>query len=158
MRDRIVTLVLAAALTGVWAKEVSATDGHFLHGVGAINSAMAGVGVASPTSLLGALYVNPAGLLAFKGTSTELGFELFKPDRTINSAVGTLSGSTASTSEFVPIPAFGWSRELRKDELTVGVAGLGIGGFGVDYPTDPTNPSLAPRPYGFGAIYSNFSL
>ena len=150
----VVIPLLAVAVPNV----ARATDGHFLHGVGAINSAMAGVGVASPTSLLGAFYVNPAGLLAFKGTSTELGFELFKPDRTLNSTVGTLSGSTASTSEFVPIPAFGWSRELRKDELTVGVAGLGIGGFGVDYPTDPTNPSLAPRPYGFGAIYSNFSL
>ena len=136
----------------------SATDGHFLHGVGAINSAMAGVGVASPTSLLGAFYVNPAGLLAFKGTATELGFELFKPERTVNSSAGSAGGATASTSEFVPIPAFGWSRELRKDAVVIGVAGLGIGGFGVDYPVDPTNPTLAPRPYGFGSIYSNFSL
>lgn len=135
-----------------------ATDGHFLHGVGAINSAMAGIGVANPTSLLGAFYVNPAGLLVFKGTATELGFELFKPERTLSSSVGTAGGSTTSTSEFVPIPAFGWSRELRKDALTIGVAGLGIGGFGVDYPVDPTNPTLAPRPYGFGSIYSNFSL
>jgi long-chain fatty acid transport protein len=64
---------------------------------------------------------------------------------------------SASTSEFVPIPAFGWSRELRPD-VAIGVGGLGIGGFGVDYHTDPTNPVLAPRPYGFGQIYSNFSL
>ena len=135
-----------------------ATDGHFLHGVGAINSAMAGVGVASPTSLLGAFYVNPAGLLAFNGTSTELGFELFKPERTLSSSAGPASGATASSSEFVPIPAFGWSRELRKDALAIGVAGLGIGGFGVDYPVDPANPTLASRPYGFGSIYSNFSL
>ena len=151
---RVALVVVLAGAPSV----ASATDGHFLHGVGAINSAMAGVGVASPSSLLGAFYVNPAGLLAFKGTNTELGFELFKPERTINSSFGTTTGSTASTSEFVPIPAFGWSRELRTDVLTVGVAGLGIGGFGVDYPVDPTNPTLAPRPYGFGSIYSNFSL
>jgi len=31
----------------------SATDGHFLHGVGAINSAMGGAGIATPESLLG---------------------------------------------------------------------------------------------------------
>jgi long-chain fatty acid transport protein len=136
----------------------SATDGHFLHGVGAINSAMAGIGVASPTSLLGAFYVNPAGLLAFKGTATELGFEMFKPERSIASTAGPTSGSTNSSSAFVPIPAFGWSRELSADKLTVGVAGLGVGGFGVDYNTDPSNPVLAPRPFGFGAIYSNFSL
>lgn len=136
----------------------SATDGHFLHGVGAINSAMAGIGIASPTSLLGAFYVNPAGLLAFKGTATELGFEMFKPERSIESKAGPATGTTASSSSFVPIPAFGWSRELEKDELAIGVAGLGVGGFGVDYHTDPTNPVLAPRPFGFGAIYSNFSL
>ena len=148
----VITLIAARAPTA------AATDGHFLHGVGAINSAMGGIGVAAPSSLLGAFYVNPAGLLAFKGTATELGFELFKPERTIASAAGPASGSTTSSSKFVPIPAFGWSRELRPNELTVGVAGLGIGGFGVDYQTDPTNPLLAPRPFGFGSIYSNFSL
>ena len=151
-------LLTFGLLAGLVPQAAHATDGHFLHGVGAINSAMAGVGVANASSLLGAFYVNPAGLLAFKGTTTELGFELFKPARTIASNAGPVSGSTASTSEFVPIPAFGFSRELRKDVLSVGVAGLGIGGFGVDYHTDLTNPILAPRPYGFGAIYSNFSL
>jgi long-chain fatty acid transport protein len=154
MRTRYYIALAVAVTPGI----ASATDGHFLHGVGAINSAMAGIGVASPTSLLGAFYVNPAGLLAFKGTATELGFEMFKPERSIESKAGPVSGTTASSSAFVPIPAFGWSRELSKDRLTVGVAGLGVGGFGVDYHTDPTNPVLAPRPFGFGAIYSNFSL
>jgi hypothetical protein len=37
-----------------------ATNGHFLHGVGAVNSALGGTGVASNTSLLGAFFVNPA--------------------------------------------------------------------------------------------------
>lgn len=149
---------LALALLAVQSRPARATDGHFLHGVGAINSAMGGVGVAHASSLLGALYVNPAGLLAFRGTATELGFEMFKPERTIESSAGPTTGSTASSSEFVPVPAFGWSRELRANELAVAVGGLGIGGFGVDYHTDPTNPVLAPRPYGFGAVYSNFSL
>jgi len=153
-----ITKRVAFVAIAITPQVASATDGHFLHGVGAINSAMAGIGVASPTSLLGAFYVNPAGLLAFKGTATELGFEMFKPERSIASTAGPASGSTTSSSAFVPIPAFGWSRELRADKLTVGVAGLGIGGFGVDYNTDPSNPVLAPRPFGFGAIYSNFSL
>lgn len=159
MTRRAMTLGgLALTLFGGAPRVARATDGHFLHGVGAINSAMGGVGVARASSLLGAFYVNPAGLLAYRGTATELGFELFKPERTIESSAGTAAGSTASSSEFVPVPAFGWSRELRANELTVGVGGLGIGGFGVDYHTDPTNPVLAPRPYGFGAVYSNFSL
>ena len=155
-RYRIIALVTALALTA--APAAHATDGHFLHGVGAVNSAVGGIGVAAPSSLLGAFYVNPAGLAAFGGTVTELGFEMFKPDRSIASSAGGQSGSTNSSSEFVPIPAFGWSRQLASERLVVGVAGLGIGGFGVDYRTDQTNPILAPRPYGFGGVYSNFSL
>jgi long-chain fatty acid transport protein len=151
-------LFLAAAVAAVLPAPLRATDGHLMHGVGAINSAMGGVGVASPSSLLGAFYVNPAGLLAFRGTATELGFELFKPERVVESRAGTATGRSASSSEFVPIPAFGWSRELVPEKLAVGVGGLGIGGFGVDYHTDPTNPILMPRPYGFGEIYSSFSL
>ncbi|HVX41763.1 MAG TPA: outer membrane protein transport protein [Gemmatimonadaceae bacterium] len=159
MRTSIIRLGgLALGLLALHTRAARATDGHFLHGVGAINSAMGGVGVAHASSLLGAFYVNPAGLLAFHGTATELGFEMFKPERTISSAAGTATGSSTSSSEFVPVPAFGWSRELRPNTLAVGVGGLGIGGFGVDYHTDPTNPVLAPRPYGFGAVYSNFSL
>jgi hypothetical protein len=30
-----------------------ATDGHFLHGTGAVNSAMGGAGISAPESLLG---------------------------------------------------------------------------------------------------------
>ena len=134
-----------------------ATDGHFLHGVGAINSALGGAAVASNASLLGSFFVNPAGLAAFDGTNLEMGFELMRPERTVSSTFGLLAGSTSSVSSFTPIPAFGWSTALS-DGMVVGVAGLGIGGFGVDYPADPTNPILMPRPNGFGQVYSNFQL
>jgi len=154
---RSTTLALAGLLL-LPGSAAFATDGHFLHGVGAINSAMGGVGVAAPSSILGAFYVNPAGLAAFHGTAIELGFEMFRPDRTLSSSAGPYSGSTRSTSQFVPVPAFGWTRELVNDKVVVGVAGLGIGGFGVGYPVDARNPVVAPRPFGFGAIYSNFSL
>ena len=150
----VAALALALALPSA----ARATDGHFLHGVGAINSAMGGAGVAASGSLLGALYVNPAGLLAFRGTRTELGFEMFKATRAVRSAVGPFAGRTESSSEFTPVPAFAWSQSLRDDRLVVAVGGLGIGGFGVDYPADPRNPMLAPRPNGFGSVYSNFQL
>lgn len=137
---------------------VAGTDGHFLHGVGAVNSAMGGAGVAGPRDLLGAFYHNPAGLMAFDGTRVDLAFELFKPSRTVSSTVGSLSGATESKSDFVPIPAFGWSRKLDNGKVVVGVGGMGIGGFGVDYPADPTNPVLGPRPFGFGQVFSDYSL
>lgn len=157
-RRTLCTTLAALAFIGATASDAYATDGHFLHGVGAINSALGGAGVASSSSILGAFYVNPAGLAAFTDTRVEIGFELFKPDRTIASTAGTFSGSTRSSSEFVPIPAFGWTRTVGNRGLVIGVAGLGAGGFGVDYHLDPANPILGPRPYGFGQVYSAFQL
>lgn len=157
MRFNVKVLTMTAALA-LAAQPASATDGHFLHGVGAINSAMGGVAVARSNSILGAFYMNPAGLANFAGTRIEIGFELFRPDRSITSSMGPMSGSTESSSEFTPIPAFGWSRALKGDRVFIGVAGVGAGGFGVDYHVDPNNPILMPRPYGFGEVFSSFQL
>jgi long-chain fatty acid transport protein len=79
---------------------------------------------------------------------------------------GTLSGSTQSKKSFVPIPAFGASYRLPGDRVVLGLAGIGAGGFGVDYPASavPTapgesaNPILLPQPNGFGQVYSDYSL
>jgi len=149
---------LVLALLAGSTRAALATDGHFLHGVGAVNSAMGGVGVARATSILGAFYVNPAGLLSFASDHTEIGFEMFKPNRSIASSYGPFSGATSSTSNFTPIPAFGWSHEVRADKVVVGIAGIGAGGFGVDYPVDANNPFLMARPQGFGNLYSSFQL
>jgi long-chain fatty acid transport protein len=151
-------LLLAAAVVTATATPARATDGHLLHGVGAINSALGGVGVASSQSILGAFYVNPAGLAEFDYTRVELGFEMFKPERTISSSAGPYSGTTTSSSQFVPIPAFAWSKPIHNNSVVIGVAGIGAGGFGVDYHIDANNPILAPRPYGFGQVFSNFQL
>ncbi len=110
-------VVLALFISLAWAPGASATDGHFLHGVGAINSAMGGVGVAGAKDVLGALYHNPAGLMAFEGHHAAISLELFKPDRTLTATAptqqGLFTGSQTSKSDFVPIPAFGWSTELN---------------------------------------------
>ncbi len=174
MRYRVLLSALfVAVLIVATPSQALATDGHFLHGVGAVNSSMGGVGMARATDLLGAFVVNPAGLMAFEGTRIDLGFEMFKPDRTLSSSVtvpfgpgqtATFAGETRSTSDWTPIPALAWSTRVS-DNVVVGFAGLGIGGFGVDYaasgvqpPGIPDNPVLAPRPSGFGQVYSNFQL
>ena len=161
MRKRMSGALCAGAALLFFALPARATDGHFLHGVGAVNSAMGGAGVAAPISILGTFYLNPAGLMAFDGTRIEFSFELFKPQRTVSSTFptqqGTLSGSTESKSEFVPIPALAFTIKLS-DNLVAGLAGLGIGGFGVDYPQDNANPLLGPRPFGFGQIFANYTL
>jgi long-chain fatty acid transport protein len=157
-------LTYALFISLAWAPGASATDGHFLHGVGAINSAMGGVGIAgAKDDILGVLYHNPAGLMALEGHHAAFSMELFKPDRTLTATAptqqGPFTGTQQSKSDFVPIPAFGWSSEVIEDKLVVGFGGLGVGGFGVDYRQNNMHPLLAPKTMGgFGNVYSNFSL
>lgn len=150
-------LALAAFALALAPPRAAATDGHLLHGVGAVNSALGGIGVASNASLLGSFYVNPAGLASFDGTNMEMGFELMRAERSVASSAGPMSGSTTSAADWTPIPAFGFSTRLANG-VVIGLSGLGIGGFGVNYAADPNNPILAPRPNGFGQVYSNFQL
>ena len=82
---KFIGVVSALSLMLSIAQPASATDGHFLHGVGAVNSAMGGAGVAAPGDLMGAFYLNPAGLKCTEGSRIALGFELFKPPRTVSS-------------------------------------------------------------------------
>ena len=129
IRRILCATLVAGALLSTSTQTAHATDGHFLHGVGAINSAMGGAGVAAPASLLGTFYLNPAGLMAFDGTRVEFGFELFKADRTVASTFtpASMSGSTTSKSEFVPIPAMAFSVKLNNEKVVVGLGGLSIG-------------------------------
>jgi len=157
MRRGIGSAMLAAALLAAAAHPVFATDGHFLHGVGAINSAMGGAGVAMKGDIIGSFYLNPAGIAGMEHSRVTLGFEMFKPGRTVTGTYGTFSGSTDSKSEFVPVPSFGWAMPVT-DKVAIGLGAIGVGGFGVDYPADTRNPVLAPRPNGFGQVYSNFGL
>jgi len=82
-RHRLASLVAFLALLVAPVAPLQATNGHFLHGVGAINSAMGGAGVGAPTDLLGTIYLNPAGLIVFEPTRVDLGFEMFRPDRSV---------------------------------------------------------------------------
>ena len=161
-RGKLCSLIAAGAMLCVGAAPAEATDGHLLHGVGAVNQAMGGAGIGAPVSLLGVFYLNPAGMMAFDGTRIEFSFEMFKPSRKVGSDLpGFGSGETASRSEFTPIPALGWSTKLNNGKWAIGLAGIGIGGFGVDYaassPSNP-NPILFPQPGGFGQVFSSYSL
>lgn len=175
LRHGLLGLVMVGVFLLVSGPRASATDGHFLHGIGAVNSAMGGAGIATPESLLGTFNLNPAGLVAFDRLRMEFSMEMFRADRTVSSSVpapppspaGTmLSGSTQSKASFVPIPAFGVSYKLPGNKVALGLAGIGAGGFGVDYPASatptapgqPVNPILLPQPNGFGQVYSDYNL
>jgi long-chain fatty acid transport protein len=170
-RHPLLGLFMVALLFLTNVPQAFATDGHFLHGVGAINSAMGGAGISAPESLLGTFNLNPAGLMAFDGMRMEFSMEMFQANRSVSSSAPTpagttLSGSTESKKSFVPIPAFGASYRLPGDQVVLGLAGLGTAGFGVDYPASafPTapgesaNPILLRQPNGFGQVYSDYNL
>ena len=167
MKAKILSLLTVALMTGAaFAPGASATDGHFMHGVGAVNSSMGGVGIAMPRDVLGAFYTNPAGLMAFDASRAEFSFEMFKPTMSVSSVhpMG-FAGSTEGTTSWTPIPALAWATPVG-EKVVVGLGGLGIGGFGVNYAASPVsnqgvpdNPILAPTTGGgFGQVYSNFQL
>ena len=136
----------------------SAGNGHFLHGIGAVNSSMGGAGVALPNDALGALNLNPALLVALDGRRFEFSVELNDAQNALESRVGPFSGRTEEAGDPAVIPSFGWTRHQAGARSAVGVGFLGLAGFGVDYPQDPRNPALAPQPIGLGRFYSNYQF
>lgn len=157
-RTGFALLLAATALTGApaWAG-----NGNILHGVGAVNSAMGGAGVALPNDPLGALHLNPALLTRIDGHRFEFSAENNKAKNAVESSVqtpvGTFSGRTEDDGDPSLIPAFAWTRN-KGGNFAYGMGFLGLAGFGVDYPQDSSNPILAPQPQGFGRVYSNYQL
>ncbi|HEX6903428.1 MAG TPA: outer membrane protein transport protein [Thermoanaerobaculia bacterium] len=149
----VVLLSFALATPAAWAG-----NGHVLHGIGAVNSSMGGAGVALPNDALGALNLNPALLARMEGHKFEFSVEYNNPGNAVESSVGPFSGRTEDDGDTVLIPAVGWARHKAGSRVGYGMGVLGLAGFGVDYPQDPTNPLLAPQPFGFGRVYSNYQL
>jgi long-chain fatty acid transport protein len=153
-----ILLVLAGARTG-WA-----TDGHYLHAVGAIDSAMGGAGTAAPLDAVGMIFNNVGAATDIPGFRVDFSFELFHSDKTISSTLGGVTGSTDSEGKITPIPAFGLAYTPEASRVTYFIGALGILGFGVDYGQDSRNPILRPQIVngsntgGFGHLFSNYQL
>jgi len=153
---KVCSLILAAGTLA--SLPAAAGNGHFLHGVGAVNDAMGGAGVALPNDTLGALNLNPALLTELDGSGFEFSAEYAKPGNAVTSQIGPFSGRTSETGRTPLIPAFGFTRHPQGAAFAYGVGFLGLAGFGVDYPQDPHNPLLAPQPQGFGRVYANYQF
>ncbi|HEY0781944.1 MAG TPA: hypothetical protein VGE98_05770, partial [Thermoanaerobaculia bacterium] len=150
-QHRVLSLALALS-TVLAAVPASAGNGHFLHGIGAVNSSMGGAGVALPNDTLGALDLNPALLTELDGYTFEFGAEDARAQNSVASQVGPFSGKTRENGDNAVIPHFGWTHHEKGSRLAYGVGFLGLAGFGVDSPQDSTNPSLAPPPQGVGRV------
>lgn len=171
----VVTLFVVAVALGP-VDRVWATNGHILHGSGAINASLGGAGIARGFDVFGGS-VNPATLVGLPEQAA-VGVEIFLPDRTLASRVDAgafgpgfgpaadMAGGTHSGSSISFLPSLAANHWLGEGGATVAVILQGIAGFGVDYavssPAGPgANPILTPQPpggFGFGHIFSEYKL
>jgi long-chain fatty acid transport protein len=156
MNRKVCSLLLAGVVLA--AVPALAGDGSFLHGVGAVNSAMGGAGTGLPNDSLGALNLNPALLTELPGSGFEFSAEYAHAENAVSSQAGPFAGRTEESGHIPLIPAFGFTSHVKDTAFAYGVGFLGIAGFGVDYPQDPNNPILAPQPHGFGRVYANYQF
>ncbi len=149
-----------------------AQTGHVLEALGPVNQGMGGAGTALPLDAIGSLQWNPASITGLPCSEMGFSFAALAPETKISSTVRanafgqgfpaqTMSGQKVSDADIDPIPAFGFVHRSDCSPWAYGIGGFGIAGFGVDYPTDPTNPILSPQPpngVGFGEIYSSYQM
>jgi long-chain fatty acid transport protein len=155
---------LAAALPA------AAGNGHFLHGVGAVNSSMGGVSTGLPVEVIGALNDNPALLTEFDGYQVAFGAEVFKdgPQATSNfvnspilpNGVKFTGGpfTTRGHSQLGVLPAFGATYHPQGAPWAVGFGLLAVAGFRTDWPQETANPIFLPQPDGFGAVKTDLAI
>ena len=134
------TIILAVfCMLAAGSPAAFATNGDQLIGIGPNSRAMGGVGVASPTDAISAVFSNPAAMCfgPYCPTSQfDFAGTLFMPkvDASISSPAGTVSADSDDT--IYAIPAIGFSIPMSKDPSTpwrFGLAAYGVSGLGVDY-------------------------
>ncbi len=147
---------------------VSAQPGVYLPGAGATHGGMAGVSTATPVDALGALYWNPAAIGRLGRNEASIGGAFIYPDVSVFSSRprldGTIaSGRTRSDGGFPLIPSIGIVSKVDEGSpLTFGFGLLALGGGGVNFKGDSSNPVLSPTgPFGqfvIGPVFANMQL
>ena len=160
--------ILAPALTAcgllVAAGPALAGNGHFLHGVGAVNSSMGGVSTGLPVEPVGVLNDNPALLTELDDYQVVFGAEVFKDGpratATFDNSPVAANGSftTRGHSQLGVLPAFGFTYHPKGADWGAGFGLLAVAGFRTDWPQDSSNPIFRPQPNGFGAVKTDLAI
>jgi long-chain fatty acid transport protein len=156
------------ALLALLALPVAATaqPGLYLPGNGGVQGGMAGVSTATPLDAIGALYWNPAAIGRLDHNEVSIGGAFLDPDIHVSSSLpsptGLVSGSTRSDSGIPLASSLGVVYRDDDSPLTYGLGIFALGGGGVNFPGDPSNPILSPTgPLGktvLGAEYASLQL
>jgi long-chain fatty acid transport protein len=133
----------AVLLAGVGSTAAYATDGYFMNGYGASQTALAGAGVAYSQDAM-AISLNPAGLVNVDD-QTVAGMAIFMPFRSYSAgANGSVTCSAAAPCDAVapgthnsgnnwfPVPDFAWTKHLGQDTV-LGIGLYGNGGMDTRY-------------------------
>jgi long-chain fatty acid transport protein len=136
----------AVLLAGAGSTAAYATDGYFMNGYGASQTALAGAGVAYSQDAM-AISLNPAGLVNVDD-QTVAGMAVFMPFRSYTAGIGqaTLAppygfgpaggpvdpGTHNSGNNWFPVPDFAWTKHLGQDTV-LGVGVYGNGGMDTRY-------------------------
>lgn len=158
-----------AALLALTPATASAQPGVFLPGGGATHAGMAGVSTATPLDALGALYWNPAAIGRLGRNEASIGGAFIYPELYVSSSRpaplqgGPVSGRTRSDNGFPLVPSLGLVSKLDEESpMTFGMGLIALGGGGVNFPGDTTNPILSPTgPFGqvvLGPTFANMQL
>jgi long-chain fatty acid transport protein len=148
-------VLLAAMLLSL--PSTTNAQGIVLPGSGPVNRSMAGAAVAAPIDAAGAIHWNPASLSGLEQSEFLIGVEMLELQNHLTSSVaGTQIASTRSDSGVSPLPAVAVAFRPSDSRWSYGLGLFAVGGFGVNYPGDPSNPILSP-PFP-GAVYSKLSV
>jgi long-chain fatty acid transport protein len=156
--------ILSLTSLAIFAIESRAqAQGLVLPAAGAINRSMAGTAVAAPLDTAGAVYWNPATLAALPDAEMELSTAAAYAATRVSSALpagafapgvppAPLYGQTHNHSGVALLPVTALSYRPEESRWTFAFGGFAAGGFFNNYPSNPGNPIISPRPpLGFGS-------
>ena len=130
----------AVLLAGAGSTVAYATDGYFMNGYGASQTALAGAGVAYSQDAM-AISLNPAGLVNVDDQTVAGDGRFSMPSRSYTAGGNTLplpfdvveTGTHNSGNNWFPVPDFAWTKHLGQDTV-LGVGVYGNGGMDTRYP------------------------
>jgi long-chain fatty acid transport protein len=156
----ILTFLLCGSLS-LLAVPGWAGNGHFLHGIGAVNSSLGGAGTGLPYAAIGSLHANPALLTKLDNYRTEISVEAFTDDLSVTTtapAIGFATHTVDSDGELGLLPAIGWSYHNPGSNVAVGFGVLAVAGFRTNFPVDPQSALTAPQPFSFGRLQTDLAV
>jgi long-chain fatty acid transport protein len=159
----VLILAMVVFLYSGTSNPLFAGNGYFLHGIGPVNEALGGAGVAgNPQDVMGSIYRNPANGILFDGRKASAGFGAILPNTTVNSSVDLLGvrGSSDSGVDIVPCSNIGLVLKSKNKQTAYYLAMIGEAGLHLDILESTGNPIFMPQAgkanNPFGGLFGGF--